>query len=428
MKIKIENLGVIRQAEFDVGDLTIICGDNNTGKTYISYALYGFLDYWWKSFDIVSKVCGEQKTNQIRNGNQVAQQCLNLKDILLLQASHDYVKFAPDIFAAPREFFAKMTLSANFSNEQLTWETLQTILDAQWEDMRSQSPVNSATDAPSKAQWDYIVKKSLSAFVPNPFIITAERSGIMNLWSELDTAREPWSTFGGAAREKGESTLPLPIQRNIDFVRAIRNDRFRTPSSLLIDQPDFFDDFQPLFGGAFEVHDGSHFFVPNGDDTTKLQMPQSSSSVRSLFLLYYYLRYLAQPGDVLMIDEPELNLHPDKQRLIAQLFARLVHYGVKVFVTTHSDYLIRELNILIMLGPRKEEFEKIVANENYRDDDFLNAEQLHVYTAEPFLTEENKENGFTLYPAEIDQERGIEVKTFDRTIFRTNNIMEKLLY
>ena len=43
MKIKIKNLGVGKQAEFTLGDLTIICGGNNTGKTYATYALFGFL-------------------------------------------------------------------------------------------------------------------------------------------------------------------------------------------------------------------------------------------------------------------------------------------------------------------------------------------------------------------------------------------------
>ena len=45
MKIKVANLGIIRQAEFELGDMTIICGKNNSGKTYISYATYGFFDY-----------------------------------------------------------------------------------------------------------------------------------------------------------------------------------------------------------------------------------------------------------------------------------------------------------------------------------------------------------------------------------------------
>ena len=46
MKITVKNLGVLRQAEFDLGDLTIICGGNNSGKTYATYALYGFLKTW----------------------------------------------------------------------------------------------------------------------------------------------------------------------------------------------------------------------------------------------------------------------------------------------------------------------------------------------------------------------------------------------
>ena len=46
MKIKVENLGNIEKAELELGNLTILTGKNNTGKTYIAYALYGFLDSW----------------------------------------------------------------------------------------------------------------------------------------------------------------------------------------------------------------------------------------------------------------------------------------------------------------------------------------------------------------------------------------------
>ena len=46
MKIKVKNLRVLKQAEFELGDFTIICGENNTGKTYATYALFGFLSIW----------------------------------------------------------------------------------------------------------------------------------------------------------------------------------------------------------------------------------------------------------------------------------------------------------------------------------------------------------------------------------------------
>ena len=52
MKFMVENLGLLNQAEIEIGDLTILCGENNSGKTYAVYAFYGF----WKFF---SKNLGE---------------------------------------------------------------------------------------------------------------------------------------------------------------------------------------------------------------------------------------------------------------------------------------------------------------------------------------------------------------------------------
>jgi len=43
MKFHVENLGPIKKADFELGDFTVITGLNNTGKTYMAYAVYGFL-------------------------------------------------------------------------------------------------------------------------------------------------------------------------------------------------------------------------------------------------------------------------------------------------------------------------------------------------------------------------------------------------
>ncbi len=46
MKVTVQNLGILKNATFELGDLTLIFGLNNTGKTYATYALYGFLENW----------------------------------------------------------------------------------------------------------------------------------------------------------------------------------------------------------------------------------------------------------------------------------------------------------------------------------------------------------------------------------------------
>ena len=52
MKICLSNLGPIDKAEFSLGDFTVICGKNNTGKTYVTYMLYCFLDFWNNEYQL----------------------------------------------------------------------------------------------------------------------------------------------------------------------------------------------------------------------------------------------------------------------------------------------------------------------------------------------------------------------------------------
>ena len=43
LKIELKNLGILKHAEFSLGDLTLICGENNTGKTYADLCTVRFL-------------------------------------------------------------------------------------------------------------------------------------------------------------------------------------------------------------------------------------------------------------------------------------------------------------------------------------------------------------------------------------------------
>ena len=64
MKITVQNLGVIEYAELELGDLTLICGSNNTGKTYVTYAIFGFLTVWRNALQIN---VSEEVVNQLLN-------------------------------------------------------------------------------------------------------------------------------------------------------------------------------------------------------------------------------------------------------------------------------------------------------------------------------------------------------------------------
>jgi len=161
-------------------------------------------------------------------------------------------------------------------------------------------------------------------------------------------------------------------------------------------------------------------------------MDESSSAVRSLLDIGFYLKHSAQPGDLLMVDEPELNLHPEKQRRLARLFVRLLKANIKVFITSHSDYIIKEFNTLIMIHNGGPDIEAILKQYKYNPEESLDPEKIRVYIAGDRSIRkkdrERKSHCMTLTPANVNPDNGIEAPSFDDQINEMNQIQEALYF
>lgn len=94
-------------------------------------------------------------------------------------------------------------------------------------------------------------------------------------------------------------------------------------------------------------------FQPTND--IALEIPVASSMVKELSSLVLYLRYLAEQGDWLIIDEPEMNLHPEAQVQITEFLAMLVHAGLRVLITTHSPYIVDHLANLMKAAEQEDQ-------------------------------------------------------------------------
>ena len=74
----------------------------------------------------------------------------------------------------------------------------------------------------------------------------------------------------------------------------------------------------------------------------------ASSSVKSLYGIDYYLDKIGKVGDFLIIDEPELSLHPENQIKLAIAISMIADMGIKVVLSTHSDLFVRSLVNIIL--------------------------------------------------------------------------------
>ncbi len=101
---------------------------------------------------------------------------------------------------------------------------------------------------------------------------------------------------------------------------------------------------------------------------------------------------------------------------MARLLARCINSGLKVLITTHSDYLIKEFNNLIMLSNDfKGKTNFFQSNRQYTPNDYLRPETVGAYICE---------NG-TLTSCNIDN-KGMDIRSFDDTIDEINRISDEL--
>lgn len=459
MNIKINNLGILKQAEFTIADLTIICGENNTGKTYATYTLFGFLLLWRQKLDI--KVNDEMIENLLMNGvvQLDIQEYVQAASSILNQACQSYTKDLSRVFAAQNDRFKETHFSIDLDlnqinldrpyNRQISSEKIS-LLSLFKENNSSNLIITLLVEKAEIKLPTHILKNIIgeglkeiifSPLFPRPFIISAERTGAAIFRKELNFARNRLlEEMGQASKDinplelllKEYEDYALPVKMNVDFTRNLETIAKKI-SFIQAQYPEILENFSDIIGGQYMVtRQDQLYFLPKHKRGLKLSMDESSSVVRSLLDLGFYLRHEAQPGDLLIIDEPELNLHPQNQRRIARLISRLINLGIKVFMTTHSDYIIKELSTLLMLNQDDPYIQFIAESENYCSEELLSVNQIKVYIAQEAQValegKSRKTKIHTLVPANIDSQLGIDVQSFDSTIEDMNRIQSAIIW
>jgi len=71
--------------------------------------------------------------------------------------------------------------------------------------------------------------------------------------------------------------------------------------------------------------------------------PFNTGAGTSYLLKLLVMCLCAKPGDVLMVENPEIHLHPGAQSRLGRLFAFLASKGVQLVVETHCEHLINRI-------------------------------------------------------------------------------------
>jgi predicted ATP-dependent endonuclease of OLD family len=450
MKIAVQNLGTIKEGSISLDkSLTVLVGPNNSGKSYISYLIYGFL----KDEDKFKDFSFDIKDDELKEDEEWL--ALGMKDILFNNidriAEHLNTHFNENII----KYF-----SSNKINAKLTLPFIKKVIE---NDIYSRMNWEGVVSSDDDLKWNGQVLKISRKKVKNFDVQLSVNNQILkNLWSFLakdklypeihffPTERLALSMLSNDEVERKSkqqdelSKLLLDNKADDEFIKNFLKEkkRFKPSYPQAIndyiyfindlrdivkqegDYADFADEIQEmLMQGKIAVSSyGDINYIPEGQEEP-IEIHISSSLVKSLSGLILYFRHVAQEGDTIIIDEPEVNLHPNNQRIIARVMAKAVNKGFKVILSTHSDYIIKELNNLVMLNKANEkpEIKKALladlAKDGYDEDSYLKKEDLGVY----FF------NNHTIQELEVD-DMGFDVATIDTELDKMTYSSEQIYY
>lgn len=461
MRFRFTNLGPIDSADLTLGDLTIIFGRNNTGKTYLTYSLYGFLHAWrgWPgahefllsdayrrppthpSSSRLPQI--DRLTKTVRASGQavhpVAPESLAEARALLLPALTRSFSEAmlPAVFNSSTSDFADARLAVEFTDPFPTsiatlnlkrgkGERLSMAYEAGAITVEWTGGDRTATSLAHMISQLYV--RLLCTGFPEAFVITAERFGVSLFYKDLDFARsqlvDQLQKLGTEGRKRvspfliidhSTSRYALPIKDHIDFTRSIPDMRKHLGQ---LGQERTHSEIRALMGGYYKASaDGISFKSrTRGEHSFEIPLHLASSSARGLSDLFFFLKHIAHDNHLLIIDEPESHLDTRNQIHLARLLSRLIGLGIKVLVTTHSDYLLKEINNLIMLHHLGDRGRATATKLGYSPKDALPQGAVRAYVAQ--------DRG--LAEAPIDR-FGVDVPVFDETIDSINMASNELV-
>ncbi|MDR0615334.1 MAG: ATP-binding protein [Synergistaceae bacterium] len=455
MKFVLENVGPLRRADIELGDITVICGENNTGKTYATCALYGFLK---KARQLSSPFeISDAQYSQLFQSGKIAiryepEKIVSITADIFSDASREYSGELHDILACSGEALSGASVRAEFSEEDfapmskrmnsaihvstdlstvLNINVRRGLINIQLNNREHREPLESE----HMRDWisDAVTRIFIKHLFPDSFIASVERTGIEIFRDEISLARdsflEDMINCGRSGRQmKLPSNYPLSTRDNLKSLLRFKQIRTDHLSPVAMEHPKILTDFADIIGGEYIIDSmmGVRFKPASAD--ISLSITESSSSVRSLLLTGLYIKHIANFGNLLIVDKPEMNLHPNNQRRIARLFARLANAGVRVLITTHSDYILKEFDALVLLKQNAPRAREILEREGYDERELLKPSQIRLYTAEKAQGDHEGGPRCVLSPSPVSNEAGVASRSFDKTIDDMNRLFDEIAW
>jgi predicted ATPase len=333
-RLVIKNFGPIKSVDLNLGKMTILIGDQATGKSTIAKVLavcryFSYIvNYNEKTINYLPKQFYEGLKQFQING---------------------YIKEDSEIFYENSDY------SVKFPNEVLF--ELKIISNSE----RFSNLLKFIEDNKSKNNHLIQIKEDWN---PSEFFFTNEVGKIL------------------------KNPLFIPIERllqSISFNKLLllsdaTEDQLRKLKSIAMNYSNLTE--IPVLDLNFYSNNG-YDFVKRKEEKSFYKLAESASGWQSttpIVLGVKYYNEIKPKPKTFIIEEPENNLFPKTQKKLVEFFVENINnHGHQFILPTHSPFILSVLNDLLLAYKRGQQFPDKVINLGYKKDVWLNPDDLSVY-------------------------------------------------
>jgi len=313
MELQLKNIGMIKEANVAIDGLTVIAGENDTGKSTLSKALYCIFE---GLPDITDTVYGAK----------------NYEETFPLIIENVFQEKYEKLF-----YNEESSMALRLGNGKTTYTGFAT-------EFRGDGLIEIE-----------VLREDLENYLTNIYFIETPL-----VWSfqEMFQSSELVESYMKSRKQNIEMHYPF-LLKDLYFNLSTKLDSFYAPKSTK-------ENLLKIMNGEFKEDENGIFHFHKNDKI--LNLFNVATGIKSFGILQVLLdNNRLTPTSLIIFDEPEVHLHPKWQLEMAKIIVELVKNGVKVLVNSHSPYMIEALQ-------RYSELENITSDFYLAEDGYIKKE------------------------------------------------------
>ena len=361
MKLTINNIGKLKNAEVVIDGITVITGENDTGKSTVGKVLWSVFNGF---YEIDEKVYNEKVSELEKIIDEI------IKENVYKNLSTDYNSFF-EIFNSTRE---KIAIEFLKENKNYSEDEIKIIINNYKKDLKIENISN------------FVQEINETLKISDKEIIKVIVSRIMNkeFHNQINAVfSKEKMNIGEISLKIKDKEIDLKIENNeildVQNYFLINKETMYIDNPFILDSYDFEDEnhqthlatnvfsenensviseikvkkklnniYQKLnsvlSGEILENKNSKFVYRKNGED---IDLKNLSTGLKTFAIIKMLLQNgTLEENGTIILDEPEIHLHPEWQLKFAELIVLLQkEFGMHILLTTHSPYFLNAIEV-----------------------------------------------------------------------------------